>query len=167
MRFRYADTPWGRALLTADEEGLRSLDFEHSGRGPRPEPGWVEDAGSGSLLAEASRQLRDYARGKRKVFDLELSPVGTAFQLSVWKALQRVPFGATITYSELARRAGRPKAIRAAGAANGQNPISVIIPCHRILGKRGDLRGYGGGLDVKLALLRHEGFLATPSRDGG
>ena len=101
-------------------------------------------------------QLREYFAGVRKTFDVELAPKGTPFQLDVWKALCEIPYGDTITYAELARRIGRPAAIRAVGAANGANPIPVIIPCHRVIGSNGSLTGFGGGLPTKRALLELE-----------
>jgi methylated-DNA-[protein]-cysteine S-methyltransferase len=101
-------------------------------------------------------QLTEYFRGKRRVFDLPLAPRGTPFQLAVWNELQRIAFGDTISYSELARRIGKPNAVRAVGAANGANPIPIIIPCHRVIGANGTLTGYGGGLHIKRALLALE-----------
>ena len=102
------------------------------------------------------RQLEEYFLGKRRDFDLGLAPRGTAFQLAVWRELQRIPYGATISYAELARRIRRPAAVRAVGAANGANPIPIVIPCHRVIGSDGTLTGYGGGLDKKRALLALE-----------
>ncbi len=101
-------------------------------------------------------QLEEYLRGEREEFDLELAPRGTEFQLEVWRELQRIPYGTTISYAELAKRIGRPAAVRAVGAANGANPIPIIIPCHRVIGANGNLTGYGGGLDIKRALLALE-----------
>ncbi|HEX8616434.1 MAG TPA: methylated-DNA--[protein]-cysteine S-methyltransferase [Thermoanaerobaculia bacterium] len=102
-------------------------------------------------------QLREYFAGTRKTFDIELAPKGTPFQLDVWKALCDIPYGETITYAELARRIGRPNAVRAVGAANGANPIPVIVPCHRVIGSNGTLTGYGGGIAHKQFLLALEG----------
>jgi methylated-DNA-[protein]-cysteine S-methyltransferase len=102
-------------------------------------------------------QLNEYFSGKRQTFDLELAPRGTPFQLAVWNALLEVPYGDTISYAELARRIGKPAAVRAVGAANGANPIPVIIPCHRVIGSNGTLTGYGGGIERKQWLLAHEG----------
>jgi methylated-DNA-[protein]-cysteine S-methyltransferase len=116
------------------------------------EPEWNVEA-----LSEVERQASEYFAGKRKDFDLPLAPEGTAFQMRVWEELQRIPHGETISYGELATRIGNPKASRAVGAANGQNPISLIIPCHRVIGSDKSLTGYGGGLNVKEALLKHEG----------
>ena len=99
------------------------------------------------------RQLEEYFAGRRRAFDVRSAPPGTAFQQRVWGELQRIDYGQTITYAELAARIGRPTAIRAAGAANGANPVSILIPCHRVIGSDGSLTGYGGGLEAKRALL--------------
>jgi methylated-DNA-[protein]-cysteine S-methyltransferase len=108
------------------------------------------------LFRKATAQLRDYFAGARTTFDLSLAPEGTAFQQDVWSKIRAVPFGETITYAELARRCGRPRAIRAAGAATGRNPLMIVVPCHRIMGSGGALTGYAGGLDRKRALLELE-----------
>ena len=119
-------------------------------------------APSSAVLRAAARELEEYFAGKRVSFDLPLDPAGTPFQGAVWRALREVPFGETATYGEIARRVGHPAAARAVGAANGRNPISIIIPCHRIIGADGSLTGYGGGLDRKEWLLRHERAHARP-----
>ena len=108
------------------------------------------------LFRNAMAQLRDYFAGARKAFDVPLAPEGTAFQQDVWSNIRAVPFGETITYAELARRCGRPSAVRAAGAATGRNPLMIVVPCHRIMGSGGALTGYAGGLDRKRALLELE-----------
>ena len=120
-------------------------------------------------FALLEKQVAEYFEGKRKEFDLPLAPNGTDFQMRVWQELQRIPHGETISYGELAARVGNPKASRAVGAANGQNPISLIIPCHRVIGSDKSLTGYGGGLNVKEALLKHEGaaFRASVALRGG
>jgi methylated-DNA-[protein]-cysteine S-methyltransferase len=107
-------------------------------------------------FAECAGQLGDYFAGLRAEFDLPIALAGTAFQLRVWAALREIPFGETVTYGELAARIGRPTAARAVGLANGRNPISIIVPCHRVVGASGDLTGYGGGLDRKRYLLAFE-----------
>jgi methylated-DNA-[protein]-cysteine S-methyltransferase len=112
------------------------------------------------LLEEASGQLRAYFTGERREFDLPLAPDGSDFQHRVWKALRQIPYAETISYLELARRLGDPRAVRAVGSANGRNPISIIIPCHRVIGADGSLVGYGGGLERKRWLLRHESAYA-------
>jgi methylated-DNA-[protein]-cysteine S-methyltransferase len=137
------DTPIGALWLTGDERGLRSVSFE----GP-PRATSTDD-----LLLDAADQLRAYFAGELRRFDLPLSPHGTEFQRRVWAAVAAVPYGSTTTYSELAAGIGSPRACRAVGAANGRNPLPVIIPCHRVLGAAGTLTGYGGGLGRKRALL--------------
>lgn len=110
--------------------------------------------------AKIARQVREYFAGKRREFDLDLAPTGTAFQESVWEALRKIPYGETRSYGELARSIGRPKAARAVGAANGANPISLFIPCHRVIGADGSLTGFAFGEAIKEKLLRHEGALS-------
>ncbi len=119
-----------------------------------PSPAWSEDA---TALAAVRRQLQEYFAGQRQHFTIPLAPTGTAFQLRVWQELQRIPFGMTLSYRELAQRLGNPKAVRAIGHANGRNPVAIIIPCHRVIGYDGSLRGYAGGIAIKHWLLRHEG----------
>jgi len=109
------------------------------------------------LIRNAHSQLEEYLNSKRRDFDLPLEPQGTEFQKQIWKVLCEIPYGKTITYKELAKMAENPKAIRAAGAANGKNPIYIIIPCHRVIGRDGSLTGYAGGLDMKEKLLKLEG----------
>ena len=112
---------------------------------------------SDGVDSPARRQLTEYFAGDRHEFDLELAPGGTPFQQAVWRALRTIPFGATCSYSDIARRIGRPTAVRAVGAANGRNPIAIVVPCHRVIGRSGALTGYAGGLDRKRRLLEHEG----------
>jgi methylated-DNA-[protein]-cysteine S-methyltransferase len=147
------DSPLGPLLLVADEAGLRQIHFVNGRRPAKPEPEWQEDA---TLLQEPIRQLRAYFAGDLETFDLPLAPEGTPFQLKVWKLLCDIPYGETISYGELARRIGNPKASRAVGLANGSNPIPIIIPCHRVIGSNGKLTGYGGGLPIKEKLLALE-----------
>ena len=149
------ESPHGEMLLVADGEGLCGVYFDRQKYLPRIEPGWQRDAHH-APLRHAKRELSEYFGGERERFETALAPEGTPFQRSVWKAICTVGFGRTITYSELARRAGCPGSARAAGAATGRNPISIIIPCHRIVGSNGSLTGYGGGLDRKRALLALE-----------
>jgi methylated-DNA-[protein]-cysteine S-methyltransferase len=129
---------------------------------------WGYDADwNAEAVAEVQKQVSEYFSGTRKVFDLALAPQGTPFQQRVWKELLTIPFGQTMSYGELATRVGNPKASRAVGGANGQNPVSLIIPCHRVIGTDRSLTGYGGGLNVKEALLNHEGAsFAVASRTG-
>ena len=118
----------------------------------------VPDArrGSGGVLALAARQIEEYFDGDRRTFDLPLAPEGTAFQQRVWRALVQIPYGETCSYGHIAKKIGRPAASRAVGAANGKNPIAIIVPCHRVIGANGTLTGYGGGLPTKQWLLAHE-----------
>jgi methylated-DNA-[protein]-cysteine S-methyltransferase len=147
------ETPVGRLLIAADEVGLRKVLFARGRSEVQPQPGWRNNA---THLAEVVRQLRAYFAGKLRQFDLPLAPEGTAFQQRVWRELRKIPYGETISYGELARRIGNPKGSRAVGLANGANPISIVIPCHRVIGNNGKLTGYGGGLKTKEWLLALE-----------
>ena len=139
------DSPLGELLLAGDGDALTALHMDAT-----PDPRWRRDP---APFREASAQLRSYFAGELREFDLPLAPRGTAFQRQVWDALREIPYGTTIGYAELAAAAGRPGAARAAGAANGRNPIAVVIPCHRVIGASGALTGYGGGLGRKRLLL--------------
>jgi methylated-DNA-[protein]-cysteine S-methyltransferase len=149
------ESPHGRMLLVANDEGLSGVYFDGQKYLPKVDPEWRRDARH-ALLRQAKRELAEYFGGERERFETALAPEGTPFQRSVWKAISKVGFGKTITYAELARRAGYPGSARAAGAATGRNPISIIVPCHRIVGSDGSLTGYAGGLDRKRALLALE-----------
>ena len=152
----YYDTlpsPLGTLCLVADDEGLREICFEHEQR-PHADDHWQRDV---ARLAPACRQLAEYFAGDRQQFELPLHPCGTPFQLAVWAELARIPFGAAISYADLARRIGKPTATRAVGAANGRNPIPIVVPCHRVIGADGSLTGYSGGLWIKQRLLALEG----------
>jgi len=139
-------SPVGDLLLRADDDGrLTELYTRHDGAAATDWP-----------YPEISAQIDAYFAGEREDFDLELAPSGTDFQLRVWDELVKIPYGETISYSELAHRLGDPKLVRAVGLANGRNPISIIIPCHRVIGADGSLVGYGGGLERKKWLLEHE-----------
>jgi len=153
LSYAFLDSPIGRLLLAGDANGLQQILFSTDGRPASPDPEWIEDR---SALAEASLQLKAYFAGELENFDLSLSPQGTPFQRRVWIELQKIPYGKTISYGELARRIGNPKASRAVGLANGSNPISIVIPCHRVIGSNGKLTGYGGGLPIKEKLLALE-----------
>ena len=122
---------------------------------------WADRRGSDDLLKEARRQLGAYFAGRLETFDVPLAPNGTEFQRRVWTTLRAIPFGATISYAELARRVSNVAAVRAVGAANGRNPIPIIVPCHRVIGSDGSLTGFGGGLERKRWLLEHEGAQAS------
>jgi methylated-DNA-[protein]-cysteine S-methyltransferase len=146
-------SPLGAILLTADDHGLTGINFQDAEGAKRPPRGSIESA---EPFKEAARQLDAYFRGKLKNFDLPTSPGGTAFQRSVWKALCDIPYGKTISYRELARRLGKPKAWRAVGAANRRNPLPIVVPCHRVIGSNGHLTGYYGGTHLKEYLLKLE-----------
>lgn len=156
MKFSVFESPFGGVIVVGDDRGLAYLDFQRGRNAPRPREDWTEDERL-PLFRDVRRQVSEYFARRRVTFELPLAPNGTRFQRRVWEALTRIPYGTTLTYTELARQAGKPKAIRAAGAANGRNPISIVIPCHRVVGKDGSLTGYGGGLEVKRALLLLEG----------
>jgi methylated-DNA-[protein]-cysteine S-methyltransferase len=144
-------SPLGELLLTAEDGVLTGLFMPAEAH--EPPPGAERDDRG---FATVRRQLEEYFAGRRRAFDVVVAPPGTTFQQRVWDELQRIDYGQTISYAELATRIGRPTAIRAAGAANGANPISILIPCHRVIGSDGSLTGYGGGLEAKRALLELE-----------
>jgi methylated-DNA-[protein]-cysteine S-methyltransferase len=144
-------SPLGELLLTAEDGVLTGLYMPAEAHEPPP---GAERGDRG--FATVRRQLEEYFAGRRRAFDVVLAPPGTAFQQRVWGELQRIDYGQTISYAELAARIGRPTAIRAAGAANGANPISILIPCHRVISSSGSLTGYSGGLEVKRLLLELE-----------
>lgn len=151
--YDYLDTPIGRLLLAADDEGLRRIEFPRADQGACIGPGWRR---SRARLGEAIVQLEAWFAGERIAFDLPLAPRGTDFRQRVWRELLRSPYGETLSYGELARRIGDPSASRAVGAANGANPLPIVVPCHRVIGANGKLTGFGGGLPTKQWLLAHE-----------
>lgn len=153
MYYCYLDTPIGELLLAGEEGALSMIGFPKGSMRREPEADWIFNE---KPLANACAQLNEYFAGRRKEFDLPLKFNGTEFQVSVLEALQDIPYGQTTSYGEIAKRIGRPKAVRAVGAANGRNPIPIVVPCHRVIGSTGDLTGFGGGLDTKEALLRLE-----------
>ena len=140
------DSPVGPLLLTSDGTALTRLLFA-----TEPDPSWSGD--ECPVLVRAEQQLAEYFRGERTDFDLPLGPAGTPFQLTVWMALRDIPYAGTINYGQLATQVGNPRASRAVGMANSRNPISIVVPCHRVIGADGSLTGYGGGLDRKRTLL--------------
>ena len=150
MKYAQVDTPIGKLTVVAADTGIRRILWD----GEAPPEGSIE--GAGSILDSAVTQIREYFAGTRTTFDLPLDLGGTPFQQKVWLELGSIGFGTTISYGEQARRIGRPRAARAVGAANGRNPVPVVLPCHRVIGSGGALTGFGGGLDTKRALLRHE-----------
>ena len=153
MNYGWMESPVGELLIVADEAAVRMIGFREGQHPGRVKEGWRQ---GGSLVVEARRQLDDYFEERRRRFDLPLAPSGTPFQLRAWKVLQDIPYGTTRSYGEQARAMGQPKAVRAVGAANGRNPIAIVVPCHRVIGGDGRLTGYGGGLDVKQYLLELE-----------
>ena len=153
VAYDVVDSPVGRLLLVAHDGALAGLYLADHERAPLPHDDWVADP---APFAEVRRQLAAYFAGELTVFDLPLHLEGTPFQVAVWTALTEIPYGETMGYGELAARVGRPTASRAVGAANGRNPISIIVPCHRVIGANGTLTGYGWGTDVKSWLLDHE-----------
>jgi methylated-DNA-[protein]-cysteine S-methyltransferase len=157
IRFDTIDSPVGPLLLAADDGGLHAIEFHESRHRVRRGVDWQE--GDHPLLRETARQLAEYFAGARRVFDLPLAPRGTAFQYDVWTTLATIPFGETISYAQLASRVGKPTAVRAVGAANGRNPLPIVLPCHRVIGADGSLTGFGGGLPTKQFLLQLEGAL--------
>ena len=159
MYYCYTTTPVGDLLLAGDEGGLSMIGFPKGKMRRDPEPDWIFNE---KPFVEARRQLDEYFAGDRKQFDLPLKLSGTDFQVRVLEELQRIPYGETTSYGAIAKSIGQPKAMRAVGAANGRNPIPIIIPCHRVIGSGGDLTGFGGGLDTKAALLRLEAEHSAP-----
>jgi methylated-DNA-[protein]-cysteine S-methyltransferase len=153
MYYCYLNSPIGDLLLAGDDDGLSLIGFPQGKMRHDPEPDWIFNE---KPFAAARQQLEEYFAGNRKEFDLPLHLSGTDFQVQVLEELQRIPYGETTSYGDIAKRIGRPKAMRAVGAANGRNPIPIIVPCHRVIGSSGDLTGFGGGLDTKEALLRLE-----------
>lgn len=153
MYYCYLNTPIGDLLLAGDEAGLSMIGFPEGSMRRDPEPDWIFKE---APFAEASNQLLEYFAGERQEFDLPLQLTGTEFQLLVLEELKKIPYGETASYGEIAKRIGKPKAMRAVGAANGRNPIPIIVPCHRVIGSTGDLTGFGGGLTTKQALLQLE-----------
>ena len=150
------DSPVGLLCVAADDDGLCAIEFPDN-RHPVKHDGWCD--GDNIVLREARRQLDEYFAGKRRRFALPLSPHGTEFQRAVWAALETISYGETISYAQLAARIGKPAAVRAVGAANGRNPLPIVLPCHRVIGADGSLTGFGGGLPTKQFLLKLEGAL--------
>lgn len=153
-------SPIGDLLLVGGEGGLAGVYMPPHRWSPTVGQGWRRD---GAAFVEPVAQLGDYFAGVRTGFDLPLAPRGTPFQLQVWEALREVPYGQTVSYGQLAARIGRARASRAVGLAIGRNPISIVVPCHRVIGKSGALTGYGGGLDKKRRLLALEARLVSSS----
>jgi len=154
LTYCYMESPVGRLLLAGEGKTLHFLSFPSGHKALRPKPQWRRADGT---FAEAQHQLAAYFSGALRRFDLPLALTGTDFQKRVWTALRTIPFGETRSYGWLAREIGKPSASRAVGAANGANPIPIIVPCHRVIGSTGALTGFGGGIEIKKFLLEHEG----------
>ncbi len=164
MYYSLLPSPIGELLLVSDGSSLTTMHMPAPGRKLHIHPDWQRDD---SCLRTVREQLTEYFAGERTTFDLPLAPEGTSFQRRVWAELCRIPYGTTISYAELARRVGQPGAARAVGAANGRNPIGIIVPCHRVIGADGTLTGFGAGINRKRWLLKHEAkVLSTVSTDG-
>jgi methylated-DNA-[protein]-cysteine S-methyltransferase len=153
--YKTMQSPVGELKLVANGNGLAAVLWENDDPS-RVRLGPLEEDRNHPVLREAERQLSDYFAGKRETFSLKLDFAGTDFQKKVWNALTTIPFGQTRSYGQIARQIGHPKAVRAVGAANGRNPISIIAPCHRVIGSNGKLTGFAGGLKAKAALLEME-----------
>jgi methylated-DNA-[protein]-cysteine S-methyltransferase len=153
--YKIMDSPVGKLKLVASDKGLVAVLWENDSPSRVRLTELVEDA-TDPVLRETERQLEEYFAGKRKTFSLTLDMRGTRFQNDVWEALLAIPFGETRSYGQLAKQLGNPKATRAVGAANGRNPISIVVPCHRVIGSSGKLTGFAGGLDTKAHLLELE-----------
>ena len=160
-------TPVGTLRITVDERGtllrieLPAHEGKDKGRSTKARADEVED---GTRCAHVIRQLDEYFAGRRTAFDLQLGSEGPEFQRKAWSALEKIPFGKTRSYQEQAQKIGKPTAMRAVGAANGRNPIPIVVPCHRVIGKDGSLTGFGGGIDCKQWLLEHEQRVLTSKR---
>ena len=150
MYYCHLDTKIGKLMLVGDDDALCLIALPEERMRRDPEPDWIYNE---KPFLDARRQLLEYFDGERKEFDLPLRLNGTEFQLSVLEELQRIPYGETTSYGDIAARIGRPKAMRAVGAANGRNPLPIIVPCHRVIGSNGDQTGFGGGIAAKEALL--------------
>lgn len=150
------DTPFGRLTLVASDAGLRAILWPDDRPGRVALPDELDDDPGHPVLAAAAEQLDEYAAGERRTFDLPFDLHGTAFQQRVWHGLAGIPYGAMWSYAELAGRVATPSSVRAVAAAVGRNPISILVPCHRVVGSDGGLTGFAGGLDVKRRLLDHE-----------
>ena len=150
MNYRYVRSPIGEILVAGDSDGLKFVGFPDGKGRVEPDPSWQLDKDG---FEDVTRQLGEYFAGKRKQFNLKLAPNGTPFQLQVLEALQQIPYGETRSYLDIATGIGKPKAVRAVGAANGRNPLPIVIPCHRVIGADGSLTGFGGGLPTKRFLL--------------
>ena len=164
LTYGVVQSPIGRLILASD--GVALVGVWMANASPT-DASWSRLKGDDDILAQTRGELEEYFDGRRRTFDVPLAPNGTDFQRSVWSALTEIPFGTTISYAQLARRVGKEAAVRAVGAANGRNPIPVIVPCHRVIGSDGSLTGFGGGLPRKKWLLQHENALAAEQGELG
>jgi methylated-DNA-[protein]-cysteine S-methyltransferase len=153
LLYEVVPSPIGRLIVASDGSAIAGVWMANA---DPDDAHWSDRRGTDALLDEARSELTAYFDGRLKVFNVPLAPNGTDFQRRVWSALRKIPFGTTISYAELARRVSNTAAVRAVGAANGRNPIPIIVPCHRVIGSDGSLTGFGGGLDRKRWLLHHE-----------
>ncbi len=162
MYYSYVDSPIGPLLLAGDGEALSLIAFSRGKKSRGAEQDWQR---RDDVFGQARRELGEYFDGRRRDFDLPLRPEGTEFQRDVWDALRTIPYGATCSYADIARKIGRPKASRAVGMANGSNPLPIVVPCHRVIGANGSLTGFGGGIETKRFLLElersHSGLFAA------
>ena len=149
----FLKSPVGKLLLVGNEKGLSQISFQDGAHPIKPDPEWNY---SKAPFKQPIQELQEYFSGRRKRFTIKTAPKGTPFQLNVWRALRTIPYGKTVSYGDIAKAIGHPKASRAVGAANGKNPLSIIVPCHRVIGHNGKLVGYGGGVTIKEQLLALE-----------
>lgn len=160
MNYQYLDSPVGRLRLVSDGEHLIAIEFENL------QAAMTDDVErSDAALNACGKQLKEYFAGRRREFDLPLSPAGTEFQQNVWAALKAIPYGELRSYRDIAEGLDKPKAVRAVGAANGRNPLPIVVPCHRVIGSDGSLTGFAGGLEAKKILLRLEGAIEDAIED--
>ena len=162
ITYQRIDSPVGSLLLASGDDGLRLIEFEAPWHPAVVDRHWRE--GDDAVLQRTRTQLQEYFAGTRREFDLPLAPHGTAFQMQCWRTLALIPWGQTWSYGQMARHMGQASAMRAVGAANGRNPLPIVLPCHRVIGADGSLTGFGGGLPTKRFLLELEGALA-PAND--
>jgi methylated-DNA-[protein]-cysteine S-methyltransferase len=160
MNYQLLDTPIGSLRLVSTGTHLAAIEFENRQSDPEGDTCIADE-----VLERAAEQLEEYFAGRRKDFDLPLAPGGTAFQQTVWNALSTIPWGTLRSYADIARTIDKPKAVRAVGAANGRNPLPIVVPCHRVIGSNGSLTGFAGGLDIKRQLLELEGSLEDRQAD--
>ncbi len=160
LYYRWIPSPIGQLFATSDGKRITAIGFSSDPPACDPEPSWQED----HLVFQAlNDQLESYFSGQLRVFTLPLAPAGTPFQMKVWQCLRQIPYGQTLSYGQVADRIGKPRASRAVGAACGQNPLSIVVPCHRVVGHTGKLVGFGGGLETKQKLLTLEQHQQVPA----